>query len=61
MCLNGTDIICEDQSTIDQVLSEATLNVWPINSFVDFSNYTHPIQYFIDETMFWNPLPTFEK
>lgn len=49
-CQNNTSsgIVCEDSSTIDQIVNTIDAKVVMLNTYFDFNDYIDPIQTFID-------------
>ena len=55
-CVNSTSNgnSCAPSANIDWVLDGAAFSLRTISTFVDFNNFTEPIQRFIDEQYYWD-------
>jgi hypothetical protein len=62
-CVNSTanKNICKSDAEINSVIGDANMNIYTLNTYVDFKNYTHPVKFFIDSRVYWTPLPDMQK
>ena len=51
-CRNSSDsnITCKSEEDIDDLLEKGWLQITYVSSYVDFNNYSHPIQYVTEDT-----------
>ena len=51
-CRNSSksNIICKSEEEIDSLIQKGWLQITYVSSYVDFNNYTNPIQYVTDDT-----------
>ena len=51
-CRNSSDsnIICKSEEEIDSLIQKGWLQITYVSSYVDFNNYSHPIQYVTEDT-----------
>ena len=53
-CRNSSDsdIICKSEEEIDSVMQNGWLQITYVSSYIDFYNYSNPIQYITEDTYF---------
>lgn len=55
-CRNSTNpnaTVCADSQSIDRYFNDKTFSFGFVNTYFDFNDFTDPIKYFIDDSMFY--------